>query len=217
MEWRSIALALLLVAAPALRGQGKSPRVDLSLPDAIVAGTSVPTASISGVLTEGHRQELLNAGWQTAIHLRLELWRKGRFGIFDRESVIEWDMIVEYSPAAKTYHVRRIVDNKVDDLGGDVSSIDAAEQLLRRPYTPALSPERSGGRYFYLLNAEVSTLSLSDLEAWQRWIKGEAQPAVRGKKSPVGAFQRGLGSLLSRVLGGDTQTYETRSAVFSAG
>jgi hypothetical protein len=108
------------------------------------------------------------------------------------------------------------VDNRPQDLG-EVASIEAAEQLVRQPYSPPLSPERSGSRYFYLFNAEVSTLQLSDLEAWQRWLKGEAQPAVRGKKNPVGAIQRGLGSLLSRALGGDTQSYERRSRDFVAG
>ena len=64
---------------------------------------------------------------------------------------------------------------------------------------------------------EISVLSLSDLDAWQRWVKGEAAPAIQGKRNPVGAFQRGIGALLSRVLGGDTQSYETRSGVFTAG
>jgi hypothetical protein len=209
------AFALLLAASPA-PGQGKSPRVDLIRPDPVVAGTSVVTTAITGVLTEGHRQDLLHGGWPTAIHARLELWRKGRFGIFDRESVFEWDVIVEYSPASKLYHVRRVVDNRVEDLG-EVGSIDAAEQLVRRPFTPPLSPERRGSRYFFLFNAEVSTLSLSDREAWQRWVRGEAQPAIQGKRNPVGAFQRGLGSLLSRLLGGDSQSYETRSTPFTTG
>jgi hypothetical protein len=216
MARRSLVLALLFAAAPALEGQGKSPRVDLSLPPAIVAGTSQAGTIISGVLTEGHRQELLHGGWPIAIHGRLELWRKGRFGIFDIESSFEWDVIVEYSPASKVYHLRRVVDNRATEMG-EVTTIDAAEQLLRVPYAPPLSPERRGDRYFYLFNAEVSTLSLSDLEAWQRWIRGEAQPAVRGQKNPVGALQRGLGSLFSRVLGGDSQSYETRSGVFSVG
>jgi hypothetical protein len=217
MVRRSIALVLLFAATSTARGQDKSPRVDVSRPETVVAGSGVATTTITGVLTEGSRREYLNGGWPTAIHAKLELWRKGGlFGTYGVEADYEWDVIVEYSPAAKTYHVRRVVNNKPQDLG-EVGSIEGAEQLLRKPFTPPLSPERTGATYFYLFKAEVSTLSLSDLEAWQRWLKGEAQPAVQGKRNPIGALQRGLGSLLSRALGGDTQSYERRSSPFTAG
>ena len=212
----TIAFALILAASSTLRAQGKSPRVDLHLPETVVAGSGVAATTITGILTEGHRKELLNSGFPIAVHGRLELWRRGRFGIFDPEGVFEWDVIIEFSPASKLYHLRRIVDNRPTELG-EVTSIEAAEQVLRQPFIPPLSPERQGGRYFYLFTAEVSALSLSDLEAWQRWIRGEARPAVRGQKNPGTALQRGLGSLLSRVLGGDTQSYESRSSVFTAG
>jgi hypothetical protein len=206
----TIAFALIFAAATSLRGQGKSPRVHIALPERVVAGTGVASTSITGILTEGHRLDLLHNGWPTAIHGKLELWRQGRFGPYNLESDYQWDVIVEYSPASKLYHLRRIVENVVTDLG-EVSSIQAAEQLLRQPFSPPLSPERSGGRYFYLFNAEVSTLSLTDIKAWQDWLRGEAAPAVKGKRSPVSAFKKGLGTALSRMLGGDTQTYETRS------
>ena len=112
--------------------------------------------------------------------------------------------------------MRRVVDNRVETLG-EVASIEAAEQLLRRPFSVPLTPRSRGGRYFYVFTIDVSTLSLGDLEAWQRWVRGEAQPAVQGKKNPATALQRGLGSLLSRVLGGETQSYERRSDTFTAG
>jgi hypothetical protein len=212
----SLACILILATASALGGQGKSPRVDVTRPDVVSAGTGVATTTISGMLTEGNRQESLLAAWPTRIHGKLELWRRGFLGAYDRESVFEWDVIVDYSPATKIYHLRRVVDNRVELLD-EVTTIEAAEQVLRRPYSPPLSPSRNGSTYFYLFNAEVSTMSLSDLDAWQRWVKGEAQPAVQGKRNPLGAFQRGVGSLLSRVLGGDTQSYERRSTPFSAG
>lgn len=217
MVRRTTALVLLLVAPSVLRGQDRSPKVDVTRPEIVLAGSGVATTTISGMLTEGHRKDMIHGGWPTAIHGRLELYRRGGlFGTFGLESTFEWDVIVEYSPSSKTYHLRRIVDNRPEELG-EVNTIEAAEELLRKPFSPPLSPDRRGSRYFYLFNAEVTTLSLSDLEAWQRWLKGEAEPAVRGKRNPVGAFQRGLGSLLSRVLGGDSQSYERRSSVFTAG
>ena len=211
---RFIELGLLVLAGSVARAQ--SPRLHLSRPEPAVAHTSVPTAIMSGILSEGHRRELLHGGWPTAISARVELWRRGALGAFDRESAFEWDVIVEYSPASKVYHLRRVINNRVDDLG-ETASIEAAEQNLRRPYSPPLSPQRRGETYFYSFEVEISTLSMSDLEAWQRWVRGEATPAIRGKRNPVGVFQRGLGSLLSRVLGGDRQTYRTQTTRFSAG
>jgi hypothetical protein len=211
----SLALVLLLAAAPA-RGQGKSPRVDITRPEIVLAGTGVATTTISGVLSEGNRRDLLLGGWPTAIHGRLELWRKGFLGTYDRESDFQWDVIIDYSAVTKVFHLRRVIDNAVENLG-ETSTIEEAERILSRPFSPPLSPGKRGDRYFYLFNAEVATMSLSDLDAWQRWVKGEARPAVQGKRNPIGAFQRGLGSLLSRVLGGDTQSYERRSTPFSAG
>src|SRR5215208_3013592 len=143
MGRRTAALALVLAAVTPLRGQGRSPRVDVSRPDIVVSGTGVATTTISGMLTEGHRKEMLHGGWPTAIRGRLELWRRGGlFGTFGVESAFEWDVIVEYSPASKTYHLRRVIDNRSDELG-EVNSIEAAEELLRKPFTPPLSPERS--------------------------------------------------------------------------
>ena len=212
----TLALVLMLAAALPLGAQGGSPRLELHMNERVVARAENPATSISDVLTPGHRRELLTSGWPTAIHGKVELWRKGFLGFFDREADFEWDIIIEYSPATKLYHLRRVVDNQVETLG-EVSSIEAAEQLLRRPFSVPLLPRSRGGRYFYVFSVDVSTLSLSDLEAWQRWVRGEAQPAVQGKKNPATALQRGLGSLLSRVLGGETQSYERRSGTFTAG
>jgi len=205
---------LLLLAVP-LRAQGGSPRVDMTLPDRIVAGTDAPVTTMTGLLSEGHRRELLNSGFPTSIHARVELWKRGLLW-FNRESVVEWDIVVEYSPATRIYHVRRVSESAIEDLG-EVRTIDDAEALLSRPFRARLTPRSRGGRYFYVFAVDVSTLSYSDLEAWQAWVRGEAQPAVQGKKNPVGALQRALGSLLSRVLGGDSQSYEGRSSRFTAG
>src|SRR5215210_6993810 len=106
MGRRTAALVLLLAAAPSLRGQGKSPRVDVSTPENVVAGTGVATTTISNVLTEGNRLSMLHGGWPIAIHGRLQLWRRGGLlGIYDVEADYEWDVIVEYSPGTKTYHL----------------------------------------------------------------------------------------------------------------
>jgi hypothetical protein len=62
----------------------------------------------------------------------------------------------------------------------------------------------------------VESLSVSDLDELQRWLRGELQPAVRGRRSPFSALREGFGTLLSRVLGGETRHFESRSGTFRA-
>jgi hypothetical protein len=211
-----LAFSLVLAAPAALRGQDGSPRLTLTMPPRVVARTDAPTVSMADVLKEGHRRELLNSGWPAVLHCRVEVWKRGFLWTFGRESVVEWDLIVEYDPATRVYHVRRIQDRRIEELGA-VGSIDEAEAIVDRPYRVPLTPRSSGGVYFYSFTMELSTLSLSDLDAWQRWVRGEARPALQGKRSPATALQKGLGSMLSRVLGGETQTYERKSGTFKAG
>src|SRR5579864_5069212 len=102
MASRSLAIVLLLAAPASLRAQDRSPRLDLQLPATITARADAPTASLQHVLAEGHRRELLTSGWPAKLHCRVELWRKqGSFFLspFNRDSLVEWDLIVEYLPA----------------------------------------------------------------------------------------------------------------------
>ena len=85
-----------------------------------------------------------------------------------------------------------------------------------RPHAVGLTPSRRGRRYYYSLVLDVETLSVSDLDQLERWLRGELQPAVRGKRSPLSALREGFGTLLSRVLGGETRHYESRSGTFRA-
>ena len=82
------------------------------------------------------------------------------------------------------------------------------------PFPVALRPDRKGAQYYYNVILDVETLSVSDLDELQRWLNGELQPAVRGKRAPLSALRRGFGTLLSRVLGGEKRHYEARSGPF---
>lgn len=209
-----VPLLLLWVSVAGAQTSG-APHLELSVPARVVARVDAPTTVMSSMLLEGHRRELLNSGWPAAMHCRVELWRKGML-FFGRESVVEWDVVVEYAPATRTYIVRRYVDGRIEELG-EARTIEEADRIVGRAFRVALTPRSSGRQYYYTFRVDLATLSLSDLDAWQRWVRGEAEPAVQGKKSPATAVQRGLGSLFSRVLGGETQTYERKSGVFRAG
>src|SRR5258708_28892494 len=112
----SFPLLLPLAALSFLRAQEKSPRLELSMPAQIVAGVDAPSVSLANMLSEGHRRELLSAGWPTVLHCRVELWKRSRIFFFDRESVVQWDLTVEYIPATPLYPVWRQPEGKLHHL-----------------------------------------------------------------------------------------------------
>ena len=61
----------------------------------------------------------------------------------------------------------------------------------------------------------MQTLDISDLAEMQRWLEGEARPAVQGKRNPGTALTRGLRTLVTRLLGGEVRHLEARSPVMT--
>jgi hypothetical protein len=60
----------------------------------------------------------------------------------------------------------------------------------------------------------VRTLSVSDLDEVNAWLRGELRPAVSGERNPGTAISRGIRSLTTRLLGGEKREYVARSATF---
>src|SRR5688572_12126713 len=161
--------------------------------------------------------ELLRNGFPAAMRFRLELWRVG--GMFDEMEgpPVQWNTLVHFDPYSQQYRaVRRSRASDQEDFG-NFSSIEAVEAaVLEKAYPVAMRPRRAGSRYYYNVVLDVESLSVSDLDELQRWLRGELKPAVRGKRSPLAALREGFGTLLSRLLGGETRHYETRSGTFTA-
>jgi hypothetical protein len=207
-----VATLLLILAVPAAAQRGPQLEVAPLPAKSPPAGASVRA---SRLLADRDMRELLLNGFPAALRFRLELWRVG--GLFDDiESVTRWEMLVRYDPYAKQYLVvRRQGSGALEDFGG-FPSLEAAQAIVERPFPVALRPRRAGSRYYYNIVLDVETLSVSDLDELQRWLSGDLQPAVRGKRAPLGALRRGFGTLLSRVLGGEKRHYEARSGTFRA-
>jgi hypothetical protein len=79
----------------------------------------------------------------------------------------------------------------------------------------SLRPNARSRSYYYLATLEIETLSLSDLQELQHWLRGEAQPAIQGRR-PVGrAVGRGVQRALVRMVGLPSRRYEARSPTFT--
>jgi hypothetical protein len=208
----ALAIALLTLAAPADAQRGPSLQVTPLAANSPPRGAEVRA---NGLLRGAKLHELMRSGFPAALTFRLELWRVG--GLFNElESSALWNVLVRYDPYSQQYLVvRRQGESFVQDFGG-FPSLEQAEAVLDRPFAVLLSPRRSGTRYYYNVVVDIEALSVSDLDELERWLRGELRPAVRGKRAPLSALRRGLGTLLSRVLGGETRHYESRSDTFTA-
>jgi hypothetical protein len=131
----------------------------------------------------------------------------------DLKAAFEWDVILKYDVLGKKYQVVRVVNKKAESLG-EYPGAAEAEGAAEAPYKVAIALPKKGERGYYNLLLDVETLSLSDLDEVQRWLRGELKPAVSGKKNPGTALGRGVRTLVVRLLGGEKRHYEARTGKF---
>lgn len=175
-------------------------------PLVVTVQDGTPTVVVGPVLADEALMEAADSGLPLRLRFRIELWRDEFFDDLVRQ--VEWARLVVYEPLERNY--------LAGAPGGSLESAvsySAARQLLERDYQPRLRPQQ-GGRYYYLASLEVETLSLSDLDELEQWLRGEVGPAVRGRGSVPGAVGAGLKRLLIRVLDLPARRYEVRSEHF---
>lgn len=211
-----LAVAVLLTAAlPALaqRDGNGTPHLEVAVvpPASALNSVSVRAARLLG---DSKTRELLTNGFPAALRFRLELWRVG--GLFDDlESATGWQVLVRFEPYTSRYSIVRL-QGRTTEILGTFATLEEAEGEIAKPYPVDLRPRRVGARYYYNVVLDQETLSVSDLDELQRWLQGDLQPVVRGRRDPFTALGRGFGTLLSRILGGTKRHYEAKSGTFRA-
>ncbi len=213
-----VTLALLIAAAPGIAQDRPSvritvPRVESSQDGREAGGPRSPLVSSSGVLSSGQIRSLVSNGFPARMHYKLEQWSVGR--IFDNlKRTVEWDVVVRFDPLVKNFQVYRVIGDKVTRLG-DYPDFNSAVLTAEGPFVTLMPPPKRGQRSYYSIVLEVESLSLTDLDEVERWLRGELKPAIRGDKNPGTAVSRGLGTLFVRLMGGDKRRYEARSGKFT--
>lgn len=200
---------LLCVSAPSLVAQSPAsgpPRIEIKNATA----TNVPSIAARDVLSANPYDELLRNGFPARLHFRVEVWTEGRW-FDDLVARTEWDVIIQYDLIDRTYEVARLADNTITSLG-NYSRFQDARAASELAFVPPLTLP-TGRRGYFAVQVDAQTLEISDLAEMQRWLRGEARPAVQGKRNPGTALTRGVRSLVSRLLGGEVRRLETRSAV----
>jgi len=157
-------------------------------------------------------RNLLVNGFPARLHYRMERWATGGF-FDDIKATGEWDVVVKYDALGKLYHVFRAVNNRAVELGS-YATLNEAQEIVNTPFRAPISLPKRGQRTYYNVVLDVETLSLTELDEVEQWLRGELKPAVRGKKNPGTAVSRGVRTLMVRLLGGEKRHYEARSGTF---
>lgn len=199
----NIRAAFLVLAA--LAGSAASTTAQTSF--AVEVEERAPRVIVGTVLNDRALEDAVRSGLPLRMRFRIELWRDTWFD--DLVAQATWTSVLAFEPLEQRFLA---VGPGADSIGR-YSTYEAARDALEHPYGPAVEPSRSG-RYYYLAYLEIETLSLSDLDELERWLRGELEPAVRGSGSVGGAVGTGLKRLLVRVLGLPARRYEARSEVF---
>jgi hypothetical protein len=195
-------LAILALAGPA-RAQGARP---LTVAASGAAEGWRPVVRAQGLLGDPGLRDALRSGLPLRIRFRVELWEKS---LFDRlVGTHRAALAVLQDPLDGAY----TLDNgRAEQRFRSLAEVEGA---VEGAFAASLHPTRRG-RFYYIAVLEIETLSLSDLEELQRWLRGEARPAVEGRRSVGRAVESGLRRAVVRVMGLPTRKYEARSATFS--
>jgi hypothetical protein len=162
---------------------------------------------VRDVLADQELEEAVRSGLPLRMRFLVELWRDAFFD--DLVATEQWTAVLTYDALSQQYVVR----TRSDARARVFPDFASARKAIETAYAVALRPPRRG-RYYYTGSLDIETLSLSDLEELERWLKGELQPAVSGDRSIPGAIGQGARRLFIRVLSLPERRLEARSDRF---
>lgn len=167
-----------------------------------------PLLALGDVLVGGALRDVVRSGIPLRLRVTVELWHDRRF--FDElASGQSWSTVLFYEPLEGTFALREPGSAPLRRF----PSYEAAAGYVQRAYPLALRPAHSGS-YYYTARVDIETLSLSDLQELEHWLRGELRPAVGGESSVSSAIADGFRRLFVRVLGMPSRRFEARSPKF---
>ena len=204
---RAVVIAALL-AAGSLPAQ-RQPRIEFTLPAPAALTKEGPSLRALDVISDPETQSLLQSGFPARLHYRVELWSAG--GVFDAlRSRAEWDVFIYYDALGKKYRVIRVDgDGETITSAGQFSSFAEMIQEVERPTRVPVRAAAQRRRQYYIGVLDVSSLSLTDLDEVERWLRGDL-----GKGNPGSALGRGIRRVFVRLLGAERRNLQTRSRTF---
>lgn len=207
---RTLALPVLLAlaslwpaAAIPLAGQDQRPRATVD------QTTGELHLELGAILEDGGLRRALHSGLPVRVEVTVELWRDGFFD--QQESGGVWRASILHDPVTRSYEFQTM-----DGPPESLPTLDRVALALGSAFRSEVRPRRPG-RYYYLAEVEMQTLSLSDLEELRRWLQGDLGAVVQGERSPETAVARGLRRIMVRALGLPARRERLRTGTFEWG
>ena len=164
-------IALLLPWAQSLAAQDTSA---VRLEVALAPTTRDPTVFTRNLLEDTPWLSTLRQGLPLRLQYRLEIWRSRDAWLDDVVRQLEWTIVVRHEPLLDQFTVTRLGPFKGVQTRRLGTAGALAAQLglgLQFPVVP-----KESGRYYYAASLSVATLSDSDLDKFERVLRGEIDP-----------------------------------------
>lgn len=208
-------LAALVLAAGAVRAQEAgeaaraSPRLSIELRRDSTGAPAAPIVRAVALMSDGTFEGSLRNGFPVRFGFHLALWRDGT--IFDQlEHEERWEAVVVLDPVSNSYQLIRAIQGTTSNFA-DLRGLDSA---LSTPFTVDVLPSQRNARYYYTVNLEAESLSLSELEEIERWLRGDLGRALTERGDVGNAFSRGARLVLIRLSGLPHRSLQARTVKF---
>ncbi len=203
--WLALGLGLALAArvAPVAAQDTTAVRLEVTL-----AGSSRdPIVATRNLLEDTPWLSALRQGLPVRLQYRLEIWRSRSAWLDDVQRQIEWTVVIRHEPLLDQFSVVRLLPNGVRrNIYATPGALAAA---LSVPVRFTVAPTEPG-TFYYASSLAVATLSDSDLDQFERILRGELDPANGEGGSLVQRARR----LVLRLAGLPTLGLSARSEVF---
>ncbi|MDH4347698.1 MAG: hypothetical protein OEW17_02755 [Gemmatimonadota bacterium] len=205
---RSLALLAALAPAPGAAQDTTGVSLEVRLSGDSLSSTRDPVVRTRNLLADTPWLATLREGLPVRLAYRLEVWstRSGWLDAIERQ--VEWAVVVRHEPLLDQFSVVRLLPpNRVQQ--NRYATPGALAGALGRGYQFQVTPN-DPGRYYYTVALTVTTLSDSDLEEFERMLRGELADGGDGGNNLAKRARR----LVLRLAGLPTLNVSAKSEPF---
>lgn len=164
-------LAMLLTGGAASARAQDSAAVHLTV--TLAGSARDPLVGTENLLEDTPWLSALRQGLPVRLQYRLEIWRSREAWLDEVQRQIEWTVVIRHEPLLDQFSVVRLLPNGVRrNVYGTPGALAAA---LGVPVRFTVAP-REPGTFYYAATLAVATLSDSDLDQFERILRGELDP-----------------------------------------